>query len=322
MKNLLNRRRALMLSALGLTSFARATTWPDKPVRLIVPSAPTTPGDVVARALSDLLQARIGQPLVIDNRPGGQGVIGLEAVVRAAPDGYTLGLLNIQQAIVPAMRAMPFQMTTALQPVVQLTSEATVLVVSQSMPVATGSELLDYLKTQSGKLNYGSSGNGSPSHVGMELLRRSAGFEAVHVPYRSPAAVVTDMAGGQIQLALLNSAAVIQALPTGRVRPLAVSSDQRLARLPQVPTFQEAGLPNVDLRGWVGVVAPNGTDAAIVTRLNAEFNRVLAQPVAVERLRNGGSEPVGGTARNFADHIAAETQRWRQVVTTARIRMD
>jgi len=322
MKNLLNRRRALMLSALGLTSFARATTWPDKPVRLIVPSAPTTPGDVVARALSDLLQARIGQPLVIDNRPGGQGVIGLEAVVRAAPDGYTLGLLNIQQAIVPAMRAMPFQMTTALQPVVQLTSEATVLVVSQSMPVATGSELLDYLKTQSGKLNYGSSGNGSPSHVGMELLRRSAGFEAVHVPYRSPAAVVTDMVSGQIQLALLNSAAVIQALPTGRVRPLAVSSDQRLARLPQVPTFQEAGLPNVDLRGWVGVVAPNGTDAAIVTRLNAEFNRVLAQPVAVERLRNGGSEPVGGTARNFADHIAAETQRWRQVVTTARIRMD
>lgn len=322
MKNLLNRRRALMLSALGLTSFARATTWPDKPVRLIVPSAPTTPGDVVARALSDLLQARIGQPLVIDNRPGGQGVIGLEAVVRAAPDGYTLGLLNIQQAIVPAMRAMPFQMTTALQPVVQLTSEATVLVVSQSMPVATGSELLDYLKTQSGKLNYGSSGNGSPSHVGMELLRRSAGFEAVHVPYRSPAAVVTDMAGGQIQLALLNSAAVIQALPAGRVRPLAVSSDQRLARLPQVPTFPEAGLPNVDLRGWVGVVAPNGTDTAIVTRLNAEFNRVLAQPVAVERLRNGGSEPVGGTARNFADHIAAETQRWRQVVTTARIRMD
>ncbi len=322
MNPLLNRRQALALSALGLGPWARAAAWPDKPVRLIVPSAPSTPGDSVARALADLLHARIGQPLVIDNRSGAQGFIGLEAVAKAAPDGYTFGLLNVQQAIIPAMRAMPFQVSTALQPVVQLTNEATVLVVNQAVPAATVRALLEHLKANAGKFSYGSSGNGSPSHVGMELLRRSAGFDVMHVPYRSPGAVITDMAGGQIQLALLNSAPVIQALPTGKIRALAVSSDQRLARLPGVPTFQEAGLPDVDLHGWVGVVAPAGTDAAIIARLNAELNRVLEMPQAVERLRAGGSEPAGGTVRQFGDHIASETRRWTQVVTAAKIRMD
>jgi tripartite-type tricarboxylate transporter receptor subunit TctC len=318
----LDRRQLLALAAAGLSPWARAAAWPEKPVRLVVPSGPTTPGDSVARALVDLLHVRLGQPIVIDNRSGAQGFIGLEAVVKAPPDGYTFGLLNIQQAIIPAMRAkMPFKVTTALQPVVQLTTEATVLVVASSLPPTTASALVDYAQAQKGKLSYGSSGNGSPSHVGMELFRRKAGFEAMHVPYRTPSAVITDIAGGLIHLALLNSAAVIQALPTGRIRPLAVSSDRRLGRLPDVPTFQDAGYGGVDLRGWVGVVAPAGTEPAIVDRMNAELNKVLEQTEAIERLRSNGSEPAGGTVKQFAGHVAKETERWSQVVTAAGIRM-
>lgn len=324
MNGKLNRRQALALAVTSLGAWsARAAAWPEKPIRLIVPSAPSTPGDSVARSLVDLLQARLGQPVVIDNRSGAQGFIGLEAVVKAPPDGYTFGLLNIQQAIIPAMRSnMPFQVTTALQPVVQLTTEATVLVVAQSLPATTIDSLVGYGKANGSNLSYGSSGNGSPSHVGMELFLRRAGFSAMHVPYRSPAAVITDLAGGRVQLALLNSAAVIQALPTGRIRALAVSAQNRLARLPGIPTLREAGHDGLDLRGWVGMVAPAGIDVAIVTRMNAELNQVLGQAQAIERLRNNGSEAAGGSSADFARHVALETDRWRQVVNAAGIRMD
>jgi tripartite-type tricarboxylate transporter receptor subunit TctC len=319
----LNRRHLLALGAACAAPLARGAAWPDRPIRFIVPSAPTTPADTVTRALGDVLHARLGQPIVIDNRPGAQGFIGLEAVVKSPPDGYTFGLLNIVQAIIPAMRSnVPFRIATALQPIVQLTTEATVLVVSSALPFTTVTELLAHAKQNPGKLAYGSSGNGSPSHVGMELLRRAVGIEVQHVPYRSPGAVLNDMAGGQLQLALLNSAAVLQALPTGRIRPLAVSADKRLARLPQVPTLPEAGVTGVDLRGWVGVVAPAGIDAAIAARMNAEINQALLQPPVQERLRGGGSEPVGGSVRQFAGHVAAETERWGKVVAAAGIRMD
>ncbi len=319
----LQRRHLLMLGACAsIPGLAGASTWPEKPVRLVVPSAPSTPGDNVARAFSDLMQARLGQPLVVENRSGAQGLIGLEAVAKAAPDGYTFGLLNIQQAIIPAMRKLPFDLNASLQPVVQLTTEATVLVVGSAVPANTVSELIELVRKSPGKFSYGSSGNGSPSHVGMELLRRQAQLEMMHVPYRAPGAVINDMAGGQLQIALLNSNPVLQALPTGKIRALAVSSEKRLASLPQVPTLAEAGFPAMDLRGWVGVVGPAGIDAEIVRRVNAAFNEALQDRTAQERLRRGGSEPAGGTVRQFADHIASETRRWGRVVQDANIKMD
>lgn len=315
-------RRTLLAAcaAAALPLHVRAADWPQRPIRFIVPGLPAAPSDVAIRSLEDVLSAKLGQSIVVENKPGGQGVIGVDAVAKAAPDGYTFGLINLQLASAVSLRAkMPFDLLKDLEPVVQLSTESPVLLVKESLPVKSLKELIAYAKARPGELVYGTGGAGSPAHLGMELLQRTVGIRFLHVPYRSIPMAVTDLAGGQLDLALAGSAAAQKGLQTGRVRALAISSPKPSPVFPGVPTLAEAGFADVDLRGWVGIAAPTGSDAAIIKRLNDEVNRALDDPKVQERFAATGSEPAGGTPAEFKAFVAREVARWGKVIKDAGI---
>jgi tripartite-type tricarboxylate transporter receptor subunit TctC len=296
--------------------------WPERPVRIVVPTQPGSPGDVAARAISDVVGARLGQPLVIENRGGAMGVIGMSAVAKAAPDGYTFGITNLQLAAVPALQKnMPFDMDKDLQSVVQLTVEGPVLVVRADLPVQNMAQLVDHLRKQGDNLTYASSGGATPAHLGMELLLRQIGARARHVPYQGAAPAVTGLAAGQVDMALLGSAAVLPMVNGGRVRAIAVSAAQRNAGLPQVPTFEESGFGAIDVQGWVGLVAPAGTPAAMVQRMNEIVNEALKAPAVQQRFASTGALPQGGSVAEFTAFIRRESTRWQQVIREAGIQV-
>ncbi len=318
--------RTLLVFAIAASCFAshaNAQSWPSRPVKLIVPGGPGTPADVAARAVSDIVAKKLGQSLVVENRPGAQGVLGMQALVKAESDGYTIGLINLQLAAITAIRKnLPFNLASDIVPVTQLTNESPILVVRSDLPVGTLAELIAYAKTKPGALTFGTPGAGSPAHLGMELLSRTAGLQLRHVPYRSIPAALTDLAGGQIDMALAGSAAALTGLASGRIKAIAVSSHKRLEALPQLPTLAEAGLKDLDLRGWTGIVAPAGTPANVVSRLNAEFDAALASPDVVARFKAIGAEGVGGSAADFGALILRESARWKKVVQQAGITAD
>ncbi|AZG06617.1 tripartite tricarboxylate transporter substrate binding protein [Pigmentiphaga sp. H8] len=315
--------RAIALALAACAAGAQAETWPAKPIRLIVPGAPGTPADTAARSLADAAADKLGQPMVVENRAGAQGTLGLGALIKSAPDGYTIGMVTMQLSAIPALRKQaPFDLGRDIAPIVQMTTESPVFVVRRDLPVRTMKEFVAYAKAHPGDLTYGTPGPGSPAHLGVELVGRSFGLQLRHVPYKSISMALTDVAGGQIDAALAGSAAALTGLATGRIKALAVASPVRLKALPDVPTLAEAGLPDVDIRGWVGLVAPAGTPSAIVDQLNAAFNQALARPEVRERLQSVGAEAAGGTPARFGAFIAAEAARWRGVIEAAHISAD
>lgn len=306
-----------------LAGTAFAAQWPAQPIRIIVPGGPSAPSDVAARTLADAIGNKLGEVLVVENRPGAQGVIGMNAVAKAPADGYTFGITNLQIALAPALKSnLPFDVVKSFAPVIQLTSESPVLSVNADLPVKTLQELIAYAKERPGKLTYGTGGSGAPAHLGMELLKLKAGIDLVHTPYKSVGLALTDMMGGHIDVVLGGSAAVQAAVATGRARALAVSSPERPAALPDVPTLAEAGFSDVDLRGWVGVVAPAGTDPQIIAKMNAALNAELAEPAVAKRFTELGAVTVGGTPEAFGKYVAEEAERWRQVVQAAGITVE
>lgn len=312
--------RGLLAAAIALPLACAAQAWPSKPVRVIVPANPASPADAVIRAMSDELAARLGQPLIVENKGGAQGAIGLEAVAKAEPDGYTFGLVNLQSVAVASLRKnMPYSIRTSFAPVAQLTFESPVLIVNARLPADNLSALVRHLKAKSGQVSYASSGAGTPSHLGMELFTRELGIKLLHVPYKGAGAAATDVAGGQADLTLVGSAAAIQLIKGGRVKALAVSSDRRLASLPDVPTFAEAGFPSADLRGWVGLVAPAKTSREIVAQMQRMVSESLGTPAVKERLATLGSSPAPSTPDAFATFIAREDERWAKLVREANI---
>jgi len=315
--------RAIALALAACAVGAQAESWPTKPIRLIVPGAPGTPADTAARALADAVAEKLGQPVVVENRAGAQGTLGLGALIKAAPDGYTIGMITMQLSAIPALRKQaPFDLGRDLAPIVQMTTESPVFVVRRDLPVSSMKEFVAYAKARPGDITYGTPGPGSPAHLGVELVSRSFGLQLRHVPYKSISMALTDVAGGQIDAALAGSAAALTGLASGRIKALAVSSPARLKALPDVPTLAEAGLADVDIRGWVGMAAPAGTPPAIVGRLNMAFNQALARPDMRERLQSVGAEAAGGTSAAFGAFIAAEGARWRAVIESAHISAD
>ncbi|GAA0514786.1 tripartite tricarboxylate transporter substrate binding protein [Pigmentiphaga daeguensis] len=315
--------RAMALALAACAAGAQAQAWPARPIRLIVPGAPGAPADTAARSLADAVAERLGQPVVVENRAGAQGTLGLGALIKAAPDGYTLGMITMQLSAIPALRKQaPFDLGRDLAPVVQMTTESPVFVVRRDLPMRNMKEFVAYAKARPGEITYGTPGPGSPAHLGVELMSRSFGLQLRHVPYKTISVALTDVAGGQIDAALAGSAAALTGLATGRIKALAVASPVRLKALPDVPTLAEAGLPDVDIRGWVGLVAPAGTPPAIVDQLNAAFNQALARPEVKERLASVGAEAAGGTPAEFGAFIAAEAARWRGVIESAHISAD
>jgi tripartite-type tricarboxylate transporter receptor subunit TctC len=321
----LPRRQFLHLAAGAATlpavsRFAWAQAYPARPVRVIVANAPGIAGDILARLLGQWLSERLGQPFVIENRPGGGNIIGTEAVVRAPADGYTLLLVGPPNAITATLYdKLNFNFIRDIAPVASISREPYVMLVNSSVSAKTIPELLAYAKVNPGKLNMASAGNGTASHMIGELFKMMAGVDLVHVPYRGSAPALTGLIGGQVQVLFLTTTSSIDTIRSGSVRPLAVTTSARLEMLPDIPTVEEF-VPGYEASGFFGVGAPRNTPAEIVAQLNKEINACLADPKIKERLTALGGTILAGSPADFGRLIAEETEKWRKVIRFAGIK--
>ena len=303
----------------GSSSVQGASGYPSRPIRLIVPFPPGGSTDILARALGEKLAQGLGQPVVIDNRPGAAGSIGAEAAARAAPDGHTLMMGHLGTlAVNPAIyKSLPYDPVKSFAPVSLMAIVPSVLVVNPSLPVTSAAELIAYAKAHPGKLAYGSAGNGSTSHLTTEYFKLVTGTDILHVPYKGVGPMLTDLVSGQLSMGLNGAPSVMVHIHSGRLRALAVTSLKRLEALSQVPTLDEAGLRGFDASGWYGVVAPAGTPQAIVGRLNGEIARAIQSAELRSRLEAEGALAAPGTPEEFAALIRAEIARWDTVLKRA-----
>lgn len=318
------RRRTLIAVALAASLSPRARAQSGKPMRLVVPFTPGGSTDILARALAPKLALALGVNVIVDNKPGAGGSLGAAEVARAEADGNTLlmghiGTLAVNPAIYPRLAYDP---VTSFAPVAWVARVPNVLVVNAASPVKTLKDLLDRAKAQPGRLTYSSGGNGSAAHITFELLKLKTGIFMLHIPYRGTAPSVSDVIAGQVDCTFTGSPALIPHVRSGRLRALAVSSPQRIAALPDVPTVAESGVAGFEADQWYGVVAPAATPAAVVARLNAEINKALALPEVVQQLAVEGAVPMPGTPKAFAALIAREIPRWAEVVKAGNVKPD
>jgi tripartite-type tricarboxylate transporter receptor subunit TctC len=315
------RRQFLQLSAgaaaLAVSRFAWAQAYPSRPVRLIVPFPPGGGAEICARLIGQWLSERLGQPFIIDNRPGAGTNIGTEAVVRAPPDGHTLLLVNSANAINATLYdKLNYNFIRDIAPVASISRGPNVMVVHPSLPAKSVPELIAYAKANPGKLSMASGGIGSGSHVAGELFKMMAGVNMVHVPYRGVAPALTDLLGGQVQVMAASSAASIEYIRSSKLRALAVTGPTRTDVLPDIPSVGEF-LPGYEASGWFGVGAPRNTPGEIIDRLNNEINAGLADPKIKARFADLGGTVLGGSAADFGKFVADETEKWSKVVTFA-----
>lgn len=317
-------RRTMLLGALATAAWPGARAQSAKPLRLVVPFPPGGSTDILARAIGARLGTALGQTVVIENKPGAGGALGASEVARAEADGNTLlmghiGTLAVNPALYPKL---PYDAVKSFVPVAWVARVPNVLVVNSSSPIKTLADLVARARAQPGRMTYSSGGNGSAAHISFEYLKLKANFFMLHIPYRGTAPSVTDLIGGQVDATFTGAPAVLPHVRSGRLRALAVSSPQRLAALPDVPTVAENGYPGFDADQWYGVVAPAGTPLAVVTNLNAEINKTLQNAAVAKQLDGEGAIPTPGTPRAFADLIAREIPRWAQVVKGGNVKPD
>jgi len=313
-------RAAIAAPATLLPRGARAA-YPEHPIRLVVPFAAGGAVDSVARVLGKALAANLGGSMVIDNRGGAGGVIGMEAVAHAPADGYTLLLSHSGFAAMPGLyRDLPFDPVRDFAGIVTAASGAYVLAVNSAEPFTSVADLIVYAKANPGQLTYGSAGAGSIIHLAGEFFKRTAAVELVHVPYKGAAPAITDLVGGQIRMMFAPAVNALPLAASGKLRALAVTSAKRSRLAPDLPTVAESGLPGFEVTGWYGLAAPAATAAATVTRLNAEANRALASADTIEQLRQQGLEPVGDTPQQASAWIKTEVAQWTRVIRDAGIK--
>ena len=324
------RRRLLHASlaagaALGAPALrAQGAPWPSRPLRFIVPFGPGSTPDVMARLVADRLGPALGQPIVVENRPGAGGNVGTDAVAKAAPDGYTVGV-SITGPLVNntvLYRKLPYDPFRDLAPVTLAATQPNVLAVSADLGVGTVRELMDLLRRNPGKYNYASVGAGTVAHLSMELIKARTGTFIVHVPYNASPAAVMSILQGDTHMASLAPLAVIPQVKAGRLRALAVTTRERSVFVPDVPTFREAGIADIEATAWMGIVVPARTPAPIVERLNREIVAALKDPATVARLRSVYMDPVGNTPQEFAAFMQDELRRWTPVIRRAGVTID
>ena len=307
-----------------VAALACAQTYPTKPIRLVVPFPPGGATDILARDVAQKLTEAWGQSVIVDNRPGAGGNIGSELVAKSSPDGYTLEMGTVgTHAINASLYAkMPYDHVRDFTPVILVAGVPNVLVVNPALPANSVAELIAYAKANPGKLNFASSGNGTSIHLSGELFKVMAGVQITHIPYKGSTPALQDLLGGQVQMMFDNLPPSLPQIKAGKLRALGVTTLTRAPALPDVPTLSESGLPGFEASSWFGILAPAGTPAPIVAKLNAEIAKWLATPEAKEKLAKQGANAAGGTPDDFAKHIAAETAKWAKVVKDSGAKID
>jgi len=301
-----------------------SATYPGKPIRLIVPFAPGGPADTLARVVGERAAASMGTQIVVENRAGAGGNIGMGLGAKAAADGYTLVLAPAGNLTVnPSLyRNVPYDVGKDFAPVTVLAAVPNILVVHPSIPVRSLSELIAYAKSQRGQLNFASPGAGSGAHLAGELFKSLTGADMVHVPFGGIAPAVTAVLGGQVQLMFAGAPSVLAHVRSGKLTALGVASLRRTDSAPDLPTLSESGLAGFDVTSWYGVVAPAGTPPEIIARLQAEFGKALREPDVREKLAGLGAEPIANTPSAFASMITSETTKWSEIVRSAKITVE
>jgi tripartite-type tricarboxylate transporter receptor subunit TctC len=313
-----------LLVAAALVAAAPASAWPERPVRVVVPAPPGSSLDVIVRGLAEPLRVRWGQPLVVENKAGAGGMIGMDTVAKAAPDGHVLGIgFNGPIAFGPFMyKKMPYDPARHLVPVVLTTSQPNVLAVSASNPANTVPEFVAWAKRQGDRVNYGSVGAGSSSHLTMELFRRAAGFQATHVAYSGSPPAATSLAAGDTQALMTVAPALLPMIQSGRVKLLGATSLKRSDVLKDVPTLAEQGFAGFEALAWNGLFAPAGTPAELVQKIAADVDAVLRDPAVRDALAKQGLVVGGGTPAEFVAFIDAESRKWGAIIREAGITLD
>jgi len=307
-------------SALLASSFAHAQNYPNRPVRMLVPFAAGGAVDVLARMLTPKLGDALGQPVVVDNRPGAGGNLAADAVAKSAADGYTLFLTTNGHAISPALyRKLPFDAAKDFAPVSQLVATTLILVATPEFPAKDTRQLIALAKAKPGALNYGSTGVGNPLHLTMELLKISAGIDIVPVPYKGDAPLSTALLSGEVHVAVVPLATSVQNIKSGRIKALAVTGKRRIASLPDVPTVAESGIPGFDSTSWQGVFAPAGTPREIVERLQRELAKALNSPEVRDRIVGLGGEIVASTPEEFDAKFKSDLAMFAKIIRDAKI---
>jgi tripartite-type tricarboxylate transporter receptor subunit TctC len=316
----MSRKHLLALAAgalLALAGPAHAADYPTKPIKWIVPYPPAGTTDVLARIVAQWLTEKLGQPVVVENRPGVGNNLGTEAVINAPPDGYTMLLVNPANGINATLyKDLKFNFIRDIAPVAGLVRTPNVMEVTNSLPVKTVAEFIAYCKANPGKINMASSGSGTSVHLSGELFKSMTGCDMLHVPYKGAGPALVDLIGGQVHVIFDNLPSSAGHIKSGKLRALGVTSEQREPSLPGVPTVGET-VPGYEATAWFGVGMPKGTPREIIDRINAEVNRALADPKMRERLAELGGRPIAGTPEDFGKVIAAETAKWEKVVISS-----
>ena len=314
----------LLLAASGIASGQSgkpdpAAGYPARPIRFLVPIAPGGSSDGMARILAQKLTENWGQQVLVDNRPGGSEVIGTDIVAKAAPDGHTLELVSLRYSVNPSLLKLPYDTQRDFTPISMTAAVGNVLVVNVKTPINSVKELIAWAKQKPGELTFASSGTGGAPHLTGEFFALTTGVKMTHIPSKGGGPAITDLVGGSVSMSFASMTSSLAFIKSGRLRPLAVSSRERSAQLPDVPTMAEAGVPNIVVRDWQGVIAPRGVPRAIVSKLNAEISRILKDPANQDRFTSLGLEIIASRPDEFRDAIASEIQRWTKVVKDANI---
>jgi len=307
----------------AVISPAFGETWPDKPIKFVMSAPAGSSIDVLGRTLADKLRDRLGQPVIVENKPAAGGTVATAEVAKAAPDGYTMLLaFNGPLSITPLLSKVPYDVQKDLAPVIITSSQPNVLAVTSQLPVKSVQELVAYARANPGKVNFASVGNGSSSHLNAELLKSMAGIDIVHIPFNGSPPAVTATIQNETQMIFAVMQPLQPQIQAGKLRALAVTSAKRFPLLPDLPTIAESGYPGFDALAWNGVLVPAATPKAVVQRLNAEINGVLKDPEVVQKMHASGFDLVGGTPEEFGALIKGESEKWAPVIRKAGVRID
>jgi tripartite-type tricarboxylate transporter receptor subunit TctC len=319
---MIGRRTLLGGASLALAGRASAQAWPSRPIKLIAPFSPGGGSDFTSRLIAEKLTARLGQTMLVENKPGAGGNLGAEAAIKSPPDGYTYLTISGSYAINSILHKPSFDSLGDIVAIGQFTEEPSVLCVSAAAPMKTLGELVALAKREPGKLTYGSSGPGGLVHLATEFFLDAAGVKATHVPYRGTAPALADLLAGNLDMLSGGTTTMLPYIKGGKLRALAISTPQRLTAAPDIPTYTERGYPTVNFGLWHGMIGPKGIPAEIVSRLNGELDAVLKSPGVSGRLADDGVVAVGGGSEAFMAAIRAEVERWQAFIKRTGIKLD